>query len=260
MKPVITLTTDFGTRDYFTGILRGVILQINPDIQIVDITHDIPPFDIRTGAFVISKAHRDFPRGSIHIVVVDPGVGSERRPLLAVSRSGFFLAPDNGVLSYVYEEDGPCQIYEINEKKFFLPSSGNTFHGRDIFAPVAAWLSTGLEAPSFGPAINDAVKFPVSKPTITQGNIAGNIVFIDHFGNLITNIRGSHLPSPDLKHLSLKIGEQTLKGGKRYYQEAVKGEISFTINSSGHIEIFQNQGSASKTLKILLDEKVSLTL
>ncbi|MBI1823452.1 MAG: SAM-dependent chlorinase/fluorinase, partial [Nitrospirae bacterium] len=179
MKPVITLTTDFGHQDHFVGSVKGVILQINPEIKIVDISHDVPPFSIIKGAFIIASAFRYFPKGSIHVVVVDPGVGSSRKPLLVVSRSGFFLAPDNGILSYIFEEDGPCQIYEITEKKFFLPSVGQTFHGRDIFAPVAAWLSTEMESGSFGKLIENPVKLPIQKPMIEKNQVTGQIVYID---------------------------------------------------------------------------------
>jgi hypothetical protein len=256
MKPVITLTTDFGNKDYFTGSVKGVILQINPDIRIVDISHDIPPFSISDGAFVISSAYRFFPKGSIHLVVVDPGVGSERKPLLAVSRSGFFLAPDNGILTTIYDEDGPCQIYELTEKKFFLPSIGPTFHGRDIFAPVAAWLSTEMESSSFGRIITDPVRLPVQKPLIEKNKITGQVMYIDRYGNLITNIRASDLQEINFKKSSVIIGSHTLVGGKAFYQEARQGESSFTLNSSGHIEIFQNRGHAASFLGASLHDPV----
>ncbi|MBI3593513.1 MAG: SAM-dependent chlorinase/fluorinase [Nitrospirae bacterium] len=258
MKPVITLTTDFGHQDHFVGSVKGVILQINPEIKIVDISHDVPPFSIIKGAFIIASAFRYFPKGSIHVVVVDPGVGSSRKPLLVVSRSGFFLAPDNGILSYIFEEDGPCQIYEITEKKFFLPSVGQTFHGRDIFAPVAAWLSTEMESGSFGKLIENPVKLPIQKPMIEKNQVTGQIVYIDHYGNLVTNIKSADLSGIQLNSSQLMLGSTTLTSGKTYYGEAAEGESSFVINSSGYLEIFQNKGNAALTLRSSLLDIVKI--
>ncbi|MHB8481706.1 MAG: SAM hydrolase/SAM-dependent halogenase family protein [Nitrospiria bacterium] len=258
MKPVITLTTDFGNKDYFVGSVKGVILQINPEIKIVDITHEIPPYSIQDGAFVIYSSFRYFPKGSIHLVVVDPGVGSVRKPVLVVSRSGFFLGPDNGLFSYIYEEDGPCQVYEITEKKFFLPSIGQTFHGRDVFAPVAAWLSTEMESSSFGKLIDHPVKFPVPKPVVEKNKINGQILYIDWYGNLVSNIKVADLSEIDLTQCRLTVGTHTLAGGKKYYGEAGDKEPSFTINSSGHLEIFQNKANAAGFLKVAILDPVSL--
>ncbi|MFI5304609.1 MAG: S-adenosyl-l-methionine hydroxide adenosyltransferase family protein [Nitrospiria bacterium] len=259
MKPVITLTTDFGNKDYFVGSVKGVILQINPDIRIVDITHDVTPYSVLDGAFVISSAFRYFPKGSIHVVVVDPGVGSPRRPILAVSRSGFFLGPDNGILSYIFDEDGPCEIYEISEKKFFLSSEGQTFHARDVFAPVAAWLSTEMGSGSFGKLILNPVKLPIQKPVVEKNQVTGQIIYIDHYGNLITNMKSADLLGVNLKTSHLIVGNTTLAGGKSYYQEAKEGEVSFIINSTGHLEIFQNKGKAVSVLKCSLLDFVQLT-
>ncbi|MBI1821612.1 MAG: SAM-dependent chlorinase/fluorinase [Nitrospirae bacterium] len=258
MKPVITLTTDFGNKDYFVGSVKGVILQINPDIKIVDITHEIPPFSIQDGAFVIYSSFRFFPKGSIHLVVVDPGVGSERKSILVVSRSGFFLGPDNGLFSYIYEEDDPCQVYEITEKKFFLPSIGQTFHGRDVFAPVAAWLSTEMESSSFGKLIENPIKFRIPKPVTEKNKITGQIIYIDRYGNLITNIKVANLSEIDLTKCRLMIGAYSLAGGKKFYGEAGDKEPSFTINSSGHLEIFQNKSNAADFLHASLQDSVQL--
>ena len=260
MKPVITLTTDFGNKDYFVGSVKGVILQINPDIKIVDITHEIPPYSIKNGAFVIYASFRYFPKGSVHLVVVDPGVGSARKPILVVSRSGFFLGPDNGLFSYIYEEDGPCQVYEITEKKFFLPSIGQTFHGRDIFAPVAAWLSTEMESSSFGQLISEPVKFPIPKPMVEKQKVTGEVIYIDCYGNLITNIKGALLSEIDLTKTRLMIRTHILSVGKKYYGEAGDKEPSFTINSSGHLEIFQNQENAARFLGATLATPVYLKI
>jgi hypothetical protein len=240
--------------------VKGVILQINPAIRIVDISHDIAPFSISQGAYVIASAYPYFPKGSIHLVVVDPGVGSARRSILAVSRSGFFLAPDNGVLSYILKEDGPCQIYELTEKKFFLDSSGRTFHGRDIFAPVAAWLSTGLESGSFGSPVSDPVTFPVRTPETHENRIKGQILYVDHYGNLISNIRLSDFPGIDLKAATVNIGKRRLSGGKRFYAEVEKGALSFLFNSSGSLEIFKREGNAADDLNIRNFEELTLEL
>jgi len=260
VKPVITLTTDFGNKDYFAGSVKGVILQINPDIRIVDISHEISPYSIMEGAFVIGSAFHHFPKGSIHLAVVDPGVGSGRKPLLVVSRSGFFLGPDNGIFSYIYDEDGPCEVYEITEQKFFLPSPGRSFHGRDIFAPVAAWLSTEIPSTSFGKLIDNPVRFPIQKPVREREAVTGQVIYIDRYGNLVTNIRVDDLKDVDFRKAHLIVSHTTIAGGKTYYQEAKEGEISFTLNSSGHLEIFQNRGNAAGSLGSSLLDFVQLLI
>lgn len=184
--PLITLITDFGYQDEYVGVMKGIIYSINPDIRIVDITHSIPPQDIRSASFILFKAYRYFPKGTVHLVVVDPGVGSERDALIVESKDYFFVAPDNGVLSLAIDEDY-TKIYRIISKK---PKS-TTFHGRDIFAPVAAELASAIPVNSLSEKKSSLVKLPFLTPKKTEYGLAGEVVYIDHFGNAITNIKRS---------------------------------------------------------------------
>ena len=184
--PIITLSTDFGTDGVFVGCMKGVILGINPGVKIVDITHAIPSYDIGEAAFLVKSFRTDFPSSSIHIVVVDPGVGSERKPLLIQTHQGLFLGPDNGIFTPIFKGS---KVREITQKRYFRFSQGATFQGRDLFAPVAAWLSKGIKPTQMGPVYPHPMTIPIPKPEMVQSNrIKGNVIYIDHFGNLITNI------------------------------------------------------------------------
>src|SRR5438876_7421091 len=186
--PVVRLLTDFGAAEVVVGSMKGVILGINPRAQIIDLTHDNPAHDIRAGGYLLHSASRHFPPGTIHVAVVDPGVGSERRPLLVTTRSYHFLAPDNGLLSYILASEPKAEVRELTAKQYFLGTVGSTFHGRDLLAPAAALLSLDEPADAFRPKIDNPVRFEVRQPQVDEGRVVGEVLHIDRFGNLITNI------------------------------------------------------------------------
>lgn len=252
---LITLTTDFGLKDPFVGMMKGVIYNINESANIVDITHSIENQDVVEGAFVISQSYRYFPKGTIHIVVVDPGVGSTRMPVLVNASDHFFLGPDNGVLSFIIKEDPASSVLELTTEQYFLKGISSTFHGRDIFAPVAAWLSKGVEFHHFGHRILDYKS--LAMPGIETGHsyIKGEVIYIDRFGNIITNITPdviselmrNGLPASEIQ---IKIGDAEITGINKYYAEREKGEPGTIINSFGLFEIFSYLDDAAKKLNI----------
>ena len=186
-NPVITLTTDYGTNDHLVGTMKGVILKVNPDVTIVDITHNVTAYDLLDGALTIGAAYSYFPPKTVHIVVVDPGVGTERRPLLVSAQNQYFIAPDNGVLSVIFEREENVVVRHANVEHYYLSPVSKTFHGRDVFAPVAAWLTKGWQTPSMGDEITDYKKFAMPKPKPGDGGLKGVVLRVDAFGNLITN-------------------------------------------------------------------------
>jgi len=251
--PIIALITDFGEDDFFVASLKAVILTINPSARIIDITHRIPSFDIMTAGFFLFSCYRYFPAGTIFLVIVDPGVGSSRKILLADTRKYFFIAPDNGVLSWVLEGER-VQLREVKSKKYFLPQLSRTFEGRDKMAPAAAWLSKGVSSAEFGPEVSVYRKFKIERPKIRGKEIIGHVLYIDKFGNLITNIPGKML---DLLHkekgkksFSLYSGSRKVVSYKESYSSAKKGEPLFLIGSLGFVEISCCEASASEKLKI----------
>lgn len=263
-NPAITLTTDFGYHDPFAGVMKGTILSINPDARIIDLTHGIMPQDIREAAFIIGMNYRYFPAGTIHVVVVDPGVGSSRRALLVEAGRHYFIGPDNGVFSYIFGVlGGAIQVVHITAAKYYLSSESSTFQGRDLFAPVAAWLSRGIEPSQFGEAITDYEKIGLPKPMKVPDGIEGEVILVDSFGNAITNVTkqeiekiisaGSGRPPRILIHK----GEVQLK---KFYSESAPGELSAVINSSGYLEFFINRGNASSEYKIAVSDKVRVFL
>ncbi len=241
---IITLTTDFGTKDAYVGAMKGVILGINPNATIVDISHEIEPQDIFQAAYVISTAYPYFPDGTIHVVVVDPGVGSNRKAIMLRTSHAYFVAPDNGVLSYVI--DDMLDAVNISEPYFWLNPVSKTFHGRDIFAPVAAHLSMGVPAGNFGEGISSLVKLPISKPEmLANGTVVGRVIHVDRFGNLITNIKSGDFPAEDI-HIEVK--DHVIEGLSSSYADGE--EIMALIGSDGYLEIGIRNGSAADFLKI----------
>ena len=189
---IITLLTDFGDRDWFVASMKGVILSINPQATIVDLSHRIASHDVHDGAYVWKSCYRYFPDGTIHVAVVDPGVGTDRRPLIAKSSRHFFCAPDNGLLTHVFEEEN-VEVREIENKQYRLDAEGHTFDGRDVFAPAAAWLSKQQPFASYGRLVDDAHRFPLSQPQWEHTALVGEVVYVDAFGNLITNLSLHHV-------------------------------------------------------------------
>jgi S-adenosyl-L-methionine hydrolase (adenosine-forming) len=249
---IITLTTDFGTNDHLVGTMKGVILKINPEVTIVDITHNVAAYDLLDGALAIGSAYSYFPPRTIHIVVVDPGVGTERRPLLATAENQYFVAPDNGVLSLVYERDPSHVVRHANAEHYYLQPVSKTFHGRDVFAPLAAWLSKGWQTAAMGEEIQDYKKFAFPKPKASDGAVKGTVMRVDNFGNLITNFRSEDLPADALKKgkINFKVGDHPVSRIVDTFGLGNAGEPIAYLGSSGYVEIGVNKGNASRTLGI----------
>jgi len=259
--PIITLTTDYGTNDHLVGVLKGVILKINPEAQIIDITHQVTPFDLLDAALSIASAYSYFPPRSIHVVIVDPGVGTERRPILVSGQNQYFLAPDNGVLSGVYEKEHPVVVRHITSEHYFLQPVSKTFHGRDVFAPVAAWLSKNWQPASMGEEITDFKRFAMPKPKEADGLLKGVVQKVDAFGNLITNFRMDDLPAnaAEKGEVRLQIGSHPVTKFVPTFAHGVAGEAVAYIGSSGFLEVAMNKGSAARTLGLGRGTPVLLT-
>jgi len=258
---IITLTTDYGLNDHLVGTLKGVILKINPEATIVDITHSVAPFDLLDGALSIGSAYAYFPARTIHVVVVDPGVGTERRPLLVTANNQYYVAPDNGVLSMIFEREEDTVVRHITAEHYYLQPVSKTFHGRDIFAPVAAWLSKGWQTASMGEEITDFKKFAMPKPKSADGVVKGIVMRVDAFGNLITNFRVEDLPESALTNgeLNLQVGTQAVSRMVPTFASGNAGEAVAYVGSSGFVEIAVNKGNASRTLSIGRGTAVVLT-
>ena len=261
---VITLTTDFGTSDAYVGVMKGVILDINPNVRVVDITHAVPPQDIHEAAFLIHSAHRYFPNGTIHVIVVDPGVGSDRQAIVYQTDDAFFVCPDNGILTYLLQEiechgKQPKNVVEIHNRDYHLPDVSNTFHGRDIFAPVAAYLSLGVPLVNIGPPVDNLVRLPVPTLEVSNDKLVGQIIKIDSFGNAITNIAESAFSgffSGSVYEIS--VGSVSLRQLNTSYAESEIGTPLAIIGSSGMLEIAINGGSASQVLGLKRGDTVEV--
>ncbi len=237
--------------------MTGVILNINPQIQIVDITHAIPPQDIHGAAFIIHSAYRYFPTGSIHVVVVDPGVGSMRRAIVCQTETAYFVCPDNGVLSHVLDDNMLYRAVVVENTVYCLPEISNTFHGRDIFAPVAAHLSRGIPLSDFGRAVNDLVRLSSSMAQVTKTSIIARVIWIDRFGNLVTNISREILESIIVhENFVIQAGNVEINRLNRTYAESKAGECLAIIGSSGRLEISVNQGNAANLLELKRDDAI----
>lgn len=261
---LVTLLTDFGTRDYFVGAMKGAILSVNPSAKIVDITHDSPAHNISAAAFTLLAAHSTFPKDTIHVCVVDPGVGSERRAILAVTENYFFLAPDNGVLSLIYDQEPGAQVFHVTNNRFFRVPLSTTFHGRDIFAPLAGAVSRGVLPFELGEEIKDFVRYQKHEVLqIDRRTVQGEIVHIDHFGNCITNLTREDLP-PDFTgdNVILAVNNREITKVQTYFAEAKEdGAAVFMIfGSAGFLEIAAFQNSAAKLLGAKVREPVLLKI
>ncbi len=249
--PIITLLTDFGLKDPYVASMKGVMLSINPHCHLIDITHQVNPHDIREGAFTLAQAYASFPKGTIHLAVVDPGVGGPRRPALFVTKNYFFVGPDNGLFTFALRAEILKQVVVLTNQKFFLPKISSTFHGRDIFAPVAAHLSLGVKPQSFGPSIKSWRKIFFPDPPLKQGKLVGEIVHVDGFGNLVTNInRKSLLQFAQGRPFVIRVGKRIIRGLKKGYWEGDKDEPITLIGSGGFLEISVREGNAQNVLNI----------
>jgi hypothetical protein len=249
---IVTLTTDFGNTDHFVGTMRGVILGVNPAAQVVDLCNAVNSFDVLDGALTIAQAYRYFPADTIHLVVVDPGVGSSRRPLLVVTSRHYFIAPDNGVLSLVMEQEERVSVRHITAEHYFLQPVSNTFHGRDVFAPCAGWMSKGIEPEKFGDEITDYVRFSLPKPKmVAEHTLKGAVLKVDKFGNLITNLTPENAPAVFAGDGKMKItvGQTAVVGIRGSYSQGQAGELFGVLNSMGFLEIACNRGAAAHVAK-----------
>jgi hypothetical protein len=245
-RPVIALLTDFGTRDHYVGTMKGVMLGVCPDASLVDISHDIPPHDVLAGAFELAASYRYFPKGTIFLVVVDPGVGSTRRGIAVECGDHLFVAPDNGVLSIVFGEVSPRRIVELTEPRYALPAISKTFEGRDRFAPAAAWLATGVELTALGIPADQPVMLRVPRPAVASGGIDGEVVRIDRFGNLMTNIdRRTFAGVASGAPVVIQIAGRDIARVVSTYAEAAPGELCALFGSSDHLELALNGASAA---------------
>jgi len=249
-RPIVTLTTDFGLNDHFVGTMKGVILKIVPNAEIVDICHSVQAFDILDGALALAQAYSYFPPRTVHLVVVDPGVGSARRPIIANSEEQNFVAPDNGVLSLMYAREERLSVRHVTSEHYFLQPLSNTFHGRDIFAPVAAYLAKGVDHEKFGEEITDFVRFNAPRPKPTDANtIRGVVLRVDRFGNLITNFAPQDAPAlfqqmpPAFKII---VGKREISVMRSNYAEGAPGEVFGILGSMGYLEIVANRSSAAQ--------------
>ena len=249
-RPIITLTTDFGLNDHYIGSMKGVILEIVPDAQIVDICHTVQPFDVLDGALTIAQAYNYYPASTVHLVVVDPGVGTERRPILASSDRHHFVAPDNGVLSLIYGREERIHVRHITSDHYFRQPVSKTFHGRDIFAPVAAYLSKRMETDKFGDEITDFVRFNAPKPKSGDGKtLRGVVLKVDRFGNLVTNITPQDAPmlfQLDPLPFKIVVGKREITEIHATYADGTPGEVFGILGSMGYLEIATNRGAAAQ--------------
>lgn len=254
---IISFISDFGGDDHFVGVVKGVILKIHPKAQVIDICHNIPAQDIFHAACLLSSSYHYFPYHTVHLAVVDPGVGSARRPILIQTKNYFFLGPDNGLFSFVLEKEPPLKIIQLTEKKFFLPKVSTTFQARDIFAPVAAWLTRGKGVEDFGKSIAAIEKLSFPQPLLGMGQIQGEVLWIDHFGNLITNISEQLLAKFGcLQNCRIRIKNHELSGLSHCYSEKGPEKPLALIGSSGYLEIAVNMGSAEDFFKAKKKDKV----
>jgi len=256
---MITLSTDFGLKDPYVAEMKGVILTINPNADIVDVSHGVDKFNVRMGAFMLASAAPYFPEGTIHLAVVDPGVGTERRAIVVQTKRGFFVGPDNGVLMLAAQPQGIEHVYELANPKFMLPQVSCTFHGRDIFAPAAAYLSKGIDPKEFGPEITDAVAPKFSVVERKDGSLFGEVLHVDGFGNVITNINQNENPADkavkvNLHHISLQLAIT------KTYGQAKSQEPVALIGSHGFLELALNQGSFAEKYRVRAGDRIEIVV
>jgi S-adenosyl-L-methionine hydrolase (adenosine-forming) len=249
VRPVIALLTDFGSRDHYAGTMKGVALGICPEATLVDISHDLPPHDVLAGALELAVSYRYFPSGTVFLVVVDPGVGSARRGIAAEAGDYRFVAPDNGVLTLVFDETPPRRVVELTERRYARPTVSRTFEGRDRFAPAAAWLAKGIELAALGRPAGAVHRLEVPRAQISNDSIDGEVLRVDRFGNLITNIdRPTFEKFAAGGALSVRIGGEQIARVVSTYADAAAGELAALFGSSDHLEVALSGGRASDTL------------
>jgi S-adenosylmethionine hydrolase len=258
--PILTLTTDFGLSDHYAGAMKGVILGICPTARIVDITHEITPYEITEGAYTIAQAYRTFPKKSVHVVVVDPGVGTARRPILMEAGGQYFVAPDNGVLSMIYSRE-KHKIRLIANERYFRKPVSQTFHGRDIFAPVAAHLAAGVVPSRMGKVVDDYLRPAFQNPMRTGKHTwNGTVLKVDRFGNIVTNYHVEEFPNLEAKSCTFGAGPQEVSVIARNYAETGPGELFAIVGSAGYYEISIREASAARATGCAGGSPIELTI
>jgi hypothetical protein len=257
----VTLTTDFGIADHYVGAMKGVVYSINPAATVVDISNSVQSFDLLDGALTIAQSYAYYPKDTIHVVVVDPGVGTARRPILVTAGTHYFVAPDNGVLSLVYEREERVSVRHITSSHYFREPVSQTFHGRDVFAAVAGWLSKGMEPAKFGEPIEDFVRFTAPRAKAGEANqVKGVVLKVDKFGSLITNITPSDVSGIFGGEFKITVGNATVTKLAVNYAEGAKGEIFAILGSGGFLEISVNKGSAAQVAQANKGSEVVVTM
>jgi S-adenosylmethionine hydrolase len=250
-RPLIALLTDFGARDHYAGTMKGVVLGICPDATLVDITHEVPPHDVMAGALELAASYRYFPPGAVFLVVVDPGVGSSRRGIAGEAGDYRFVAPDNGVLGVVFEETPPRKVVELTERRYARPTVSRTFEGRDRFAPAAAWLAKGIELSALGRPAGSIQKLDIPRPHVSGDELTGEVLRVDRFGNLITNIdRKTFQKVTHDAAVEISIASHQVARVVSTYADIPAGEIAALFGSTDHLEIAANGASAAQELTI----------
>jgi hypothetical protein len=260
-RPLITLLTDFGERDCFVASMKGVILSINSAATIVDLSHQIASHQIQEAGYFLKSCYRYFPGGTIHVAVVDPGVGTERRALLVSAAGSFFVGPDNGLFTEVLEQENEAKVWQITSPQYRLETIGSTFDGRDVFAPAAAWLSKGVPPSFFGPVVHDPIRRAVATPIWHEDLLIGKIVSVDRFGNLISNITARQVREFQVamgQTVEIHIGAYIITELVGSYSQGNRQTPSALINSSGNLEIFLQEESAARNLHFDVGEEVRL--
>jgi S-adenosylmethionine hydrolase len=245
--PLVTLTTDFGTDSPYVAAMKGIILSRCPDARIIDLSHDIPPQNVRHAAFFLPEAIHWFPDDTLHVVVVDPGVGTDRAILYVEHAGKRLLVPDNGCWTWVRREQTPARVLRVTNSRYWLPGVSSTFHGRDIFAPVAGELCRGLDPVQLGPPVTEWVRLPWPEPRTEGDTCRGEVLFVDHFGNLITNVPGQSLPRWPVR---VQVSGQEIIRCVSSYGQAAPGELVVLMSSRSLLEVAQAQGSAARTLDV----------
>ncbi len=258
-NPIITLLTDFGLKDHYVASMKGVMLSINPHATLVDVTHQVAPQDIHEGGFILANAYPCFPRGTIHLAVVDPGVGGSRKPILLVTEDHYFVGPDNGLFTFVMQKEKRTKVLSLTNPAYFLPRVSDTFHGRDVFAPVAGYLSRGIKPEDFGSRLRSWVSLDVREPSVKGNALTGEVVHVDAFGNLVSNISEEALRGFSGKRpVMVRIGRRTIGRIGKSYGDGAKGEVVALIGSGGFLEVSVSEGNAQRALKIQKGEKVKV--
>lgn len=246
---VVTLTTDFGIHDSYVGTMKGVILRIHPEVRLIDISHRINPQDILEASLVLDSAYRFFPAGAVHVAVVDPGVGGKRKPMILCAGEHYFVGPDNGIFTRVLEAESDVRAFEIREPAYLLPNICDTFHGRDIFSPVAAYLARGVDPASFGPALGSPMHLELASPRIWEDEIRGEVIHIDSFGNILSNIaNGQFAEVVKDREFRILINGKSIGRLCRTYEEQERGRTLALFGSSGLLEIAVAEGRADRRI------------